>query len=177
MNYGNKVFKAPKDIEKLEILISNIANVVKDAKEGETIMCNVDIEDCLVKGKIGINNIEIDEGVLGVLELIKREAKKKRINFIMNFNSVADFNNLYVKNKDLLQRLYDLNQDNTINRITIDDSKVVSDGAKNQHDKCPAVMEKFIFARPSDDDDDYENEKPNINYNNGILTDGKLKKI
>ncbi len=168
----SQIAEVPKNIE---TLIGNIANVIKVAKKGETIMCNVDIEDCLVKGKTNRGDINIDEGVLGVLELIKKEAEKKGVNFIMNFNSVADFNNLYVENKELLEGLYCLNQNKTINRITIDGSKGVSKSAKHPYDGCSTVVEEFIFARPSDDDDGYENKKNPIDYNY-ILEKSKLKK-
>ena len=122
MNYGNKLAQVPEDIK---MLIDNIVNIIKNAKEKETIMCNVDIEDCLVKGKTEIfgKYNKIDEGVLGVLELIKKEAEKKGVNFIMNFNSVAQLHNnldrmfAAIEEQAKLKRLYALNKDKTIKRI------------------------------------------------------------
>ncbi len=158
-----QIAEVPKNIE---TLINNIANVIKVAKKGETIMCNVDIEDCLVKGKTRIlkQDNQIDEGVLGVLELIKKQSEKKGVNFIMNFNSCAylhsNLSQMFAEKEELakLKRLFALNSNNSIQRITQNLLK----------DDQPNVVETYSI------EDNASNE---IKYQDcGVLSRGVLRK-
>ncbi len=135
-------------------------------------MCNVDIEDCLVKGKTVMFNPDnkIDEGVLGVLELIKREAEQKAVNFNMNLNSIAFLNNnldkMFTEKEEpsklkpsKLERLFALNSNNSIQRITQNLLK----------DDQPNVVETYSI------EDNASNE---IKYQDcGVLSRGVLQKI
>jgi hypothetical protein len=131
-------------------------------------MCNVDIEDCLVKGKTNRGDINIDEGVLGVLELIKKQSEKKGVNFIMNFNSCAylhsNLSQMFAEKEELakLKRLFDLNSDKYIQRITEGLSK------KDDYEDEPNVVETYSIK---------DNASNEIKYQDcGVLSRGVLRK-